>query len=183
MSPGDPLENPYAPPKTETAVRLGHPESIQLGSTYEAERRSVPLLVFFSVITLGVYPAIWFFRRRRFLDSLDSTDKLGALAGGPLVATVIAFGLGLLDLPPEVDRAVSVGLGSVTIVAAFRVARILRSNFTRTGRFLRVSSAGTFFFNALYLQYKINQAADTLPREPIPTAMEPSTGPKAVDES
>jgi hypothetical protein len=160
----NPLQNPYAPPATTRADPLGTGAG-SAHDSYRAERRSVLFLVFLTFITLGIYPSVWFFRRRRFLDSLDSTVKLGGMAAAPLVATlvsfVVSFALAFLDSPPEVDRAVSTGLAAVSIVAAFRVANILRSDFARTGRLLGVSGVATFFFNALYLQYKINQAADT----------------------
>ena len=125
----------------------------------------MPLLVLLSIITLGIYPSVWFFRRRRFRDSRDARAKLGPLAAAPLVATVVSYALAFVDLPPEVDRLVNIASGVMTLVIAFRVAAILRSDFARTGRFLKVSAVATFFFNALYLQYKINQAADTPARE------------------
>jgi hypothetical protein len=156
----DPLQNPYAPPAAAPqqgpVARDGH-------ASYRDERRSVLLVVGLTVITLGFYPAIWFLRRRAFVDSLDSTVKLGSMAAVPLCAAVVAFGTGFFGLPRDVDRAVDLGLGAASIITAFRVARILRSDFARTGRFLRVSSVATFFFGALYLQHKINQAADTPP--------------------
>jgi hypothetical protein len=162
MAAFNPLDNPYAPPATEALAGV---QDSGLQSSYQAERRSVLFLVFLSVITLGVYPAVWFLRRRAFLDSLDSTDKLGGLAAAPLAATVVSFVLAFV-LPDQLDRPVSIACGAVSIITAFRVAKILRSDFARTGRFLNVSGAGCFFFNALYLQYKINQAADTPARAP-----------------
>jgi hypothetical protein len=44
---------------------------------------------------------------------------------------------------------------------AFRVAAILRSDFARTGRLIRISGVGVFFFGCLYLQRVMNVAADT----------------------
>jgi hypothetical protein len=157
----DPLYNPYAPPAAPTGYAALQSEE---GSSYAAEQRSVLLLVFLSVVTLGIYPAVWFVRRRRFLDSLNADVKLGGLAWAPLIATGVSFIAAFAGLPSELDRAVSLGLGVASIVLAFRVANILRSDFARTGRLLSVSGAGTFFFGALYLQHKINQAAATPPR-------------------
>jgi uncharacterized protein DUF4234 len=165
MAAFNPLDNPYAPPAT---TGLPGVQDWEMQSSYQAERRSVLFLVFLSVITLGIYPAVWFIRRRQFLDSLDSTDKLGGMAAAPLVATIVSFALGFV-LPDQLDRPVTIGCGAVTIITAFRVAKILRSDFARTGRFLGISGAGCFFFNALYLQYKINQAADTPARMPRAT--------------
>jgi hypothetical protein len=159
--PEDPLQNPYAPPAAPTAPQQDRAQGAR--ASYRNERRSVLLVIGLTVITLGFYPAIWFLRRRAFIDSLDSTVKLGNLAAVPLCAAVVAFGTGFFGLPRDVDRAVDIAIGAASIVTAFRVARILRSDFARTGRFLSVSSAGTFFFGVLYLQYKINQAADTPP--------------------
>jgi hypothetical protein len=161
----DPLANPYAPPSTAPFLQGA------TAGAYENERRSVLLLFVYSVLTLGIYPAVWFLRRRRFLDSLDSTIKLGSFAAAPLLASLLSFALAFFALPESVSRGVSLGLGAVTVVTAFRAANILRSDFARTGRLLKVSGIATFFFNALYLQYKINQAADTrvLAATPMPT--------------
>jgi hypothetical protein len=165
----DPLQNPYAPPATPAAAPAGA-QARGATRSYRDERRSVLLLFALTVITLGVYPSIWFFRRRHFLASLDSTRKLGPFAAAPLAATCISFTVGaasaLVNVPPGFDRLVSVVGGIVTIVTAFRVATILRSDFARTGRFLHISGPGTFFFNAFYLQHKINQAAETPARGP-----------------
>src|SRR6476661_1199856 len=99
----DPLSNPYAPPATATEAPPG--VGVRSGSgSYRDERRSVPLLVLLTIITLGIYPSVWFFRRRRFLDARDARQKLGPLAFAPLVATVVSCGLAFVDLPPEVDR-------------------------------------------------------------------------------
>jgi hypothetical protein len=158
----DPLQNPYAPPTAAAGSPVAERVQDQSGA-YRAEQRSVLLLIVLTVITLGIYPSVWFLRRRRFLDSLDSTKKLGGLAAAPLAGFIVSFVSGFVGLPPEVDRAVSLAGGAAGIIAAFRVARILRSDFARSGRLLQVSGLATFFFNALYLQYKINQAADTPP--------------------
>jgi hypothetical protein len=58
----------------------------------------------------------------------------------------------------------STGAGVVTLIANFRAAAILRSEFRRSGRLLTVSGVATFFFGIFYLQYKINEGADVAPR-------------------
>jgi hypothetical protein len=160
----DPLQNPYAPPTAAAGMSAPDRDQVRNGN-YQAERRSVLLLVLLSIITLGIYPSVWFLRRRRFLDSLDSTQKLGGLAAAPLAGLIVSIVLGFVALPPELDRAGSVASGAASVITAFQVARILRSNFARSGRLLQVSRIATFFFNAFYLQYKINQAADTPPSQ------------------
>lgn len=157
----DLLDNPYAPPAAEeaTAGQAGRKRRRQR-SPYRDERRSVLLLIGFTVVTLGIYSAVWFIRRRHFLDSLEADVKLGRMAMAPLMATAASFVLAFVGLPPELDQALSVGAGVVSVLTAFHVARILRSDFARTGCSVRVSGVATFFFGALYLQYVINRAAD-----------------------
>ena len=65
-----------------------------------------------------------------------------------------------------VDKLVSALGGGALLLADFRVASILSSDFARTGRLLSVSSVATFFFGPFYLQYKINQAAEIPARVP-----------------
>ncbi len=152
----DLLENPYAPPTVEARVRRR--------SRFERERRSVLVAIVLSVVTLGLYQCVWFMLRQPFLDSLDSDKKLGALGRGPLM-TAVAFWIISIAAVVVPDAAplvtpVSIGGGVVMLIASFRVMRILRSNFARTGRSLQVSAIATFLFGTLYLQFKINQAAD-----------------------
>jgi Domain of unknown function (DUF4234) len=150
--------NPYAPP---TAAFAG-PVAEGRGD-YENERRAVILCILLSVITVGFYPAIWLIRRRPFLDRLNASRTLGSglplfIIGMHVVAILVA--IGGKEVAPA-SRLVSLAAGITTLIANFRVAAILRSDFARTGRFLGVSSVATFFFSIYYLQYKINQAADT----------------------
>jgi hypothetical protein len=153
--------NPYAPPAATSVAGFDRPDEPAASASYENERRSVPLLLVLTIVTLGVYPAIWYFRRARFLDSLQSDTKLGAMAWAPLAATGLAVVLSFVGLPPELDRMLSSAAGIVSLITAFRVASILRGDSVRSGRLLRVSGAATFFFGALYLQQKMNEAAGT----------------------
>jgi hypothetical protein len=128
--------------------------------------RSVGLVVLLSLITVGIYPAVWYIRRQPFLDALDSDQKMGkTLAWAPLVTFAIVVALGIL-IPDDAmggsaSRALSGGAGAVTLMTAFRVAHILRSHFARTGRLMNVSGVATFFLGTWYLQHVINVAAAT----------------------
>lgn len=149
--------NPYAPPAAEPMPRVKR--GARATSSYANEQRSVALCVLLTVLTLGVYSGVWFLRRRRFFDALHSDKKLGPMPAMVLGLVAVSWVVALAGAPPEVDNAVSVGVAVVNLVMAFRAAAILRDDLTRSGRFLRVSGVGTFFFGALYLQYKINEAA------------------------
>jgi hypothetical protein len=156
----DPLTNPYAPPKAESASGRSTRRS-----RYEDERRSVGVLLLLSVVTFGIYPAIWYVRRTPFFDRLDSDKRVDGLQWVTLVLTVALFAVAIAQAPLQVPegalRAVQLAAGIANLILAFRVAHMLRSDFARTGRLIRVSSAGVFFFGCLYLQSVINRAADT----------------------
>jgi hypothetical protein len=163
--------DPYAPPAEEDGGSDPEPgRRSSRGADYESERRPVVLMLLLTVVTCGFYPVIWLFRRREFLDTLDADAKLSPIL--PVFVGVSHLGLivlatamgaqGSTDLEP-VARILQIATGVTMLMAVFRVASMLRSDFNRSGRFLTVSSAGTFFFGTFYLQYKINQAADTAP--------------------
>jgi hypothetical protein len=160
--------NPYAPP-AEALRALGDSDDREGPNDYESERRSVVMCILLTALTLGLYPTIWLFKRRRFLDRLDTGKELGnALPMFILVATVMNVLLAFSNETAPIRPLFSLASGIGTIIANFRVLGILRSDSARTGRFLGFSTAGTFFFGIYYLQYKINQMADTPARAESP---------------
>jgi hypothetical protein len=79
-----------------------------------------------------------------------------------LVANVLAFALAIAGQEAAKVRPMMSLVGTIAaIVANFRVLGILRSDSARTGRFLELSTLGTFFFGCYYLQYAMNRMADT----------------------
>jgi hypothetical protein len=119
------------------------------------------LLLLLSVVTFGLYPAIWYLRRAPFLDSLSADKKVGGMPWINLVAYVLSLGVAVARAPEGLARLAQIAVGVINLVLAFRVARILRSDFARSGRFIGISGAGVFFFGSLYLQHVMNEAADT----------------------
>jgi hypothetical protein len=158
--------DPYAPPVEPSRDEERNPLPRGV-SDYAGERRPVVLLILLSVVTLGIYPIIWLFRRRAFLDSLDSDAKLGNIPTVVAVMYGTDVGIGVWSSMAKagegLDRLVQIAAGITMLIAVFRVAHILRSDFARSGRFIGVSGVMVFFFGTLYLQYKMNQAADTSP--------------------
>jgi hypothetical protein len=155
----DPLSNPYAAPASPLAE--AGTAGASTSSSYENERRSVVLLIFLSVVTLGIYAVVWYVRRAPFLDSLSADKKVGPLPWALLLLFVVSFAAALGHAPEGIVRLTQLANGILNLVLAFRVAHILRSDFARTGRLIGVSGAGVFFFGCLYLQHVINVAAST----------------------
>jgi hypothetical protein len=161
---GDRQFNPYAPPRPPPAAAL----TTTTEDGFEGERRSILVVLVLWVATLGLYTPIWLLRRRTFLDGLDASVRLSAAVPALLVVTFVVDWLLSMGGRPltDVSRLLSIVNMVLTLFAEFRVARILRSEFRRSGRGIDVSSIAVFFFGILYLQAKINQGADTPRRFP-----------------
>jgi hypothetical protein len=163
--------NPYAPPAEPTAGARAFSDGYEDGpNEFESERRPVILAILLTLVTAGFYPSIWLLRRRPFLDRQDTATKLGS--GLPIIIIVLTFLTIMLDLAGReaagIGKMGSLAVGVIGLIANFRVLNILRSVSSRTGRFLGFSTMGTFFFGIYYLQYKINQMADTPARAERP---------------
>ena len=161
--------NPYAPPKAAVADQP---------LTSAIKRRSVVVMILFTVLTFGLYPTIWFFRRRAALNELNSPRKLQL---SPLVifSTVVAIGIvvNVISVPdsPEnvigtapylIFRLVQFGVWIMMVFQCFIIKDILEDHIagpddpTAPPLFVervRLSGLATFFFNVFYLQYIINK--------------------------
>lgn len=134
-----------------------------------------------------IYYPVWFLRRRKAFNALQSVKKLGS---GWLIYAIIAFSLNILlsDEPEARDGAGT--LASIALIGlmvqAFRVRRILEDHLTAvSGKNVELSGVATFFFGAYYLQHKLNQfqgmfgtTADVPP--PLPQQSSPAFSPAAA---
>ncbi len=168
--------NPYAPPAAAEPDDAGEPrrafsdEYDDGPNEFESERRPWIVCLLLTLVTLGFYPSIWLLRRRPFLDRQETSTKLGTTL--PII-TIVLSALSVIvvfggDQAAGLSRIFSIAGGITALIANFTVLNILRSVSSRTGRFLGFSTMGTFFFGIYYLQYKINQMADTPARAERP---------------
>jgi len=141
------------------------------------------LVALLSSLSLGLYPPVWFWRRREALNRLRSSTKLDRRV---LVLTFVLLALsvllGLIAIPmqgPAVVRAhvLTVGksveiasqllclLALITLwVQCFRVRRILLDHLNlHLGLGVSVSWVYTLVFQVLYLQGRINTILKTAP--------------------
>ena len=128
-------------------------------------RLSVWALLGLYVVTCGMMGPAWVIWRKSFFDRLDSPVRLGALAWLPLPLMLGGLGLVVAQATTKGDpsgvRMMSNIGGIVLLFAFFRVRRILEYHFARNHMGVgALSGVATFFLGALYLQYKINEAAD-----------------------
>lgn len=168
--------NPYAPPK---AAVLDLPSPIGL------KQRSVLLMIVFTVVTLGLYYPIWFLRRRKALNGLNSSKKvalwpvllfgasfavefiLGMIAGGaPVEETVGAIPMAFL-----IVLRLTVGISMIW--QYFVIKDILEDHLNSPDdgtipsvfvERVQLSGLATFFLSIFYLQYTINRHLPALQR-------------------
>src|SRR5262245_20173238 len=169
----NPMErNPYEPPQA----------AVDDVSSTGLKRRSVILMIVFAVVTLGLYFAIWFLRRRAALNALDSPRKLrlwpfviyivwfvvqfvvGIIAG--IIAPGQPFEQAFGEAAAVTIKLVQVPIGILMLVQNFRTKDILEDHLAGPGdqipnplfvETVKLSGAMTFFFQIFYLQYVINR--------------------------
>ncbi len=140
-------------------------------STRSLKHTNVIVVILLTFVTLGFYVPIWFLRRRKGLNSLDSPRAVGTM--GPVI--LIGLQAIYVFLPQHSSRETVVGWAVLItdLVLAFRVRFILADHLASKLRgSLHASAASisnpssflTFFFQIWYLQYKINEV---LRRDPL----------------
>lgn len=161
--------NPYAPPKTRV---VDHEPT-----THGLKHRSVIAMILFTIISLGLYFLIWWFRRRPGLNRLNSPVKIPLW---PLLLVIVMYGVqfvvAFLQESVGVDPAVElfasifqIGVGITMIVQAFRAKNIIEDHAAPAshegpmfGTPVHLSGIMTFFFSIFYLQWAINRYVLTL---------------------
>ena len=142
------------------------------------KRRNVVLMIAFTLITLGFYYPLWFLRRRRALNQLDSPRKL-RLWPFVLAAAffVVSFVVGFAAAPGTVEQTfgqgpalllsiIELGVGILLLVQCFIIKDILEDHLAGPedavatplmSRSASLSGLATFFFQIYYLQHVINR--------------------------
>ena len=163
--------NPYAPPTAQVAAS---------GATGAGlKRRSLVVMFLLLIVTLGIYYPVWFFRRRRGLNRLDSSRKLPLW---PLVCFALDFALEVVvgiaagsETPEEafgyevaiVMRLLQLATGILMIVQCFAIKDIIEDHAhgpddaagdsAMFRPHVKLSGLMTFFFSIFYLQHAINK--------------------------
>jgi len=136
------------------------------------KRVSVFLVWLFSFLTLGIYAAAWYLKRKPEFDKLGTQKKLSK----GLIITYLIFmilfaipkilELFIKDLLPK-NIIVSILLSIITLAflvihltLAFNARTILNELWESKGITRKVSWFFTLVFNILYLQYEINRTIE-----------------------
>jgi len=145
------------------------------------QKKSVILLVFLSIITLGIYPAIWYIKRAPELNDLHTEKQIGkgltktyATFAILLIISIAIFYLfpRLTNMggatPEDIILTTSlslIGLSAllsfiIAIILAFKTRAILNLALDKKGIQRKPSILFTIIFNMFYLQYEINRILD-----------------------
>ncbi len=150
------------------------------------KKKSVIVLCLLCLITLGIYPYVWYLKRVPEINNLRTEEKAGKTIAGIALVFYVALLLGLVflgvyasitnDSVEIVTELSEVPLPFVIILTAvfliflilltmtfaisFRYWKILNEALVNKEEDMKLSSLFTFFFHLFYLQYEINRIID-----------------------
>ena len=139
------------------------------GSFYGLTRKSVWLMTFLTIITLGIYMPYWYFTRHQRFNALSSAAKFRqttiliwlcwSVVDAVLFVAVIATPeSGTIQLLEGIETILNLVAAIFGVILAFRAKKILLEHLAVMGRNdTTMSGFLTFFFGFFYIQYKINQ--------------------------
>jgi NADH:ubiquinone oxidoreductase subunit 5 (subunit L)/multisubunit Na+/H+ antiporter MnhA subunit len=147
------------------------------------KKKNVILLLLLGIITLGISQYIWFVKRVKELNNLQTKTKTKKTV--PIISlifiitiaiTAITLGvfmymqwedfdaaLKIEDIPQEIlitstiIISLSTILGILTLMMSFKYRKILNEALVNKGTKTKLSGLYTFLFHFLYLQYEINR--------------------------
>lgn len=149
--------NPYEAPSSQLEVDSS-------SKIFIFNRFSAWFVFGLSIITLGIYPIYWMFTRAMTLN--NKTDNPIAMFWLYGLIAIVIFHYSILFLFPAMVkfellvRAVRLVFSLVVIFSIRnRLQDIINADIGPIGT--NLSGIMTFFFHAIYLQYKINEAIDS----------------------
>lgn len=157
-------DNPYAAPEADLEVQQA------AGDISVFPRFSTWAVFGLSIITLGIYTIYWLYDRTRKLNSISENQisqgvvsaSVGLFVASGISSIVVAVvgpssSFGALVL---VDGLLGLASGIMILVWAFKFRNRLNRVTNSEGKPTWAGPILTFFFNVLYLSYKINQHLD-----------------------
>ena len=148
----DSVNSPYASPLAELVEKNDNQK------IHEFTRFSAWGVFGLLIITLGIYPIYWHYTRAEKINSFHDNKINKAW----LIALVLSFILSIFMEflgDSNIELILSLVVSIVYLVAYIVVSFSIRNrlqDITKT----RISGILTFFFSAIYLQYKINENID-----------------------
>ncbi|MEX2017180.1 MAG: DUF4234 domain-containing protein [Candidatus Pacearchaeota archaeon] len=143
------------------------------------QKKSVALLVFLSIITLGIYSIMWYIKRAPEINNLNTTKKLTKkIPVTLLILTILQILIAIFIFVLTIISIFTLSLGSflaylvyvlygisaimaiLFLVVAFNFHSAINEVLEKKGTKRKLSVVFTIFFNYLYLQYELNRAIE-----------------------
>ncbi len=136
------------------------------------QKFNVTLMIFLSIITLGIYPIFWVYKKNSEFQSIKSEHIIpswflhcySSIWGIGLVLYSL-FLSGLFDLDDLQNLEISVVSAFVIsliflIIVCFQYKKILESKIKYLGLEVKLSGFFTLVFGVFYIQYEMNRIAN-----------------------
>ena len=115
-------------------------------------------------ITFGIYPIYWLCNRAETVNSVHekkiSKAWTTALVVSIIIYYVASFSIGLVGETGLIVMSVVTLISLIVYMVAYLVVAFAIRNRLQDITNNKLNGVLTFFFNAVYLQYKINEAID-----------------------
>lgn len=150
------MSNPYAAPNSDIVNETG-------SSDIHCFTRFSAWGVFgLSIVTLGVYPFYWMVTRSKIINNNVKQPISAALINVNIAIYIVNFVLSIVAEAIGPQMVMLSGLISIVYLVIYLIWLFkMRDKIEEImGRRGALSGIMTFFFNALYFQYKINEAID-----------------------
>lgn len=156
-------KNPYDSP-TSTLIN----EQDAVGDIENFKRFSAWGVLGLSILTLGVYYMYWFYTRTEVLNRVHHNPIPGFVSIGAIVAYVLYFGASMFS-EEQMEEPLVLAFVLISTLAyivlymwwVFGFRNRLMAMVIASGRDdVKVGIILTFIFQAIYLQYKINEYID-----------------------
>lgn len=148
--------NPYEAPNSDLAVATDD----QISSNFD--RFSAWWVFLLTLVTFGIYPVYWIYTRGQTVNRAQG-DQIKPTW---LYMSVILFALTFVvefASPEKVELYIMVNIAYLVVylVSLFKIRNRLQKMMSETtGSTYTLGPVLTFFFNCIYLQYKINEFID-----------------------
>ena len=153
-------ENPYKTPE----AYLVQPS--QDKSILEFKRFSAWGVFGLTIITLGIYPYYWMYTRAKVINSVHDDKIPMAWPTSLFVIFILSYATSFIGESNEAiiaNLVITVVYLVLYVIVLFKIRNRLQVIINRSGnKEYRLGPLMTFFFYAIFLQYKINECIDDL---------------------
>ena len=164
--------------QTKKVIQKTAPIKAQPVNSQPPQKKNLWILIILSIITLGIYPSIWYIKRSKEFPSLGTEKQLKK--GTPIFHLIITIlfiltliTMNIVDSPlssKELNMTQSLFLSAILVTLilniimgiflAFRSRTIINQAWEKKGVQRKLSWLFTLTLNFFYIQYEINRTME-----------------------